>query len=53
MHSGIVRDVAFSPKGDGMVLTAGVDKTAKLTSMHSNTVVQRYVTGVCERNPCN
>ena len=40
MHSGVLRDVVFSPQGDGMVLTAAMDKTVKLTSMHSNTVVQ-------------
>jgi len=43
VHSGNVRDVVFSPRGDGMVLTAGMDRSAKLTSMQSNTVVQRYV----------
>lgn len=41
--SGIIRDVAFSPRGDGMVLTASMDKTAKLTSMQSNVEVQRSV----------
>lgn len=44
VHSGVLRDVVFSPQGDGMVLTAAMDKTVKLTSMHSNTVVQTYQT---------
>ncbi len=40
LHNGCIRDVAFNPTGDGMVLTASVDKTLKLTSMKSNAVVQ-------------
>ena len=43
IHSRPIRDVAVSPQGDGMVLTAGMDKTAKLTSIHANSVVQTYV----------
>ena len=43
VHTGAIRDVLFSTRGDGLVLTVGVDKTLKLTSMHSNTVVQKYV----------
>ena len=42
-ETGIIRDVVFSPRGDGMVLTASTDKTAKLTSMQSNVEVQRSV----------
>ena len=43
MHSKVVRDVQFSPRGDGLTLTAGMDKTLKLTSMHSNAIVLRSV----------
>lgn len=43
IHSGVIRDIAVSPQGDGMVLTAAMDKTAKLTSMHTNSVAQRFV----------
>ncbi len=46
LHAGIIRDVAFSPKGDETVATAGVDRLLKLTSMHSNTTVQYYQTPV-------
>lgn len=46
VHTGNIRDVAFSPRGDEMVLTAGMDRCLKLTSMHSNTVVQCYQTPV-------
>ena len=45
--SGVIRDVAFSPRGDGMVLTASTDKTIKLTSTQSNSVVQRYSMDGC------
>ena len=41
IHQGVLRDVVFGPEGDGLVLTAAMDKTMKLTSMVSNTVVQR------------
>ena len=40
VHASAVRDVVFSPRGDGMVLTAGMDKTCRLTSMQSNATVQ-------------
>lgn len=43
VHSKVVRDVQFSPRGDGLTLTAGMDKTLKLTSMHSNAIVLRSV----------
>ena len=43
VHSGVIRDVSFSPLGDGMVLTASMDKTIKLTSMQANAMVQRSV----------
>ena len=38
-HSGVIRDAVFSPRGDGLVLTAGMDKTCRLTSMQSNSNV--------------
>ena len=38
-HNGVIRDVVFSPRGDGLVLTAGMDKTCRITSMHSNSNV--------------
>ena len=44
VHSKGVRDVQFSPRGDCLTLTAGMDKKLKLTSMHSNAVVLRSVT---------
>lgn len=41
VHSGVIRDVCFSPCGDGMVLTASMDKSVTLTSMQANAMVQR------------
>ena len=41
IHQGVLRDVVFGPEGDGLVLSASMDKTLKLTRMVSNTVVQR------------
>lgn len=38
-HVGVIRDAVFSPQGDGLVLTAGMDKTCRLTSMNSNSNV--------------
>ena len=38
-HSGVIRDAVFSPRGDGLLLTAGMDKTCRLTSMQSNSNV--------------
>lgn len=43
VHSGVIRDVCFSPGGDGMVLTASMDKSIRLTSMQANAMVQRSV----------
>ena len=43
VHSGVIRDVCFSPRGDGMVLTASMDKSIRLTSMQANAMVQRSV----------
>ena len=40
VHSGVIRDAVFSPRGEGLVLTAGMDKTCRLTSMSSNSNVQ-------------
>ena len=42
IHQKPVRDACFSCQGDGLLLTAAMDKTIKITSMLSNTVVQRY-----------
>ena len=42
-HSKVIRDTAFSPRGDGTVLTAGMDRSCRLTSMASNSTVQMYV----------
>ena len=39
VHSGVIRDTVFSPQGDGLVLTASMDRTCKLTSVHSNSNV--------------
>lgn len=41
IHKGALRDMSFSPRDSGMLLTVGVDKAAKLSSMHSNATVQR------------
>lgn len=38
-HTGVIRDAVFSPRGDGLVLTAGMDKTCRITSMASNSNV--------------
>lgn len=41
LHTKEIRDIKPSPRTDGLVLTASLDKTIKLTSLTSNTVVQR------------
>ncbi|KAK3735543.1 hypothetical protein QZH41_016125, partial [Actinostola sp. cb2023] len=46
IHQKPVRDACFSCQGDGLLLTAAMDKTIKITSMLSNTVVQSYTTPV-------
>lgn len=46
IHQKPLRDAAFSCRGDGLLLTAAMDKTVRVTSMLSNTVVQRYDTPV-------
>lgn len=43
VHEAAIKDVHFSPRGDGLVLTAGMDKTLRITSVQSNCVVQTYV----------
>ena len=40
IHQKPVRDMAFGCRGDGLLLTAAMDKTVRVTSMLSNTVVQ-------------
>ncbi|XP_078593980.1 E3 ubiquitin-protein ligase rfwd3.S-like isoform X2 [Branchiostoma floridae x Branchiostoma japonicum] len=44
VHSKAIRDICFSGRVDGLMLTASVDKTLKITSLMSNTVVQTYQT---------
>ncbi|XP_072018015.1 E3 ubiquitin-protein ligase rfwd3.S-like [Amphiura filiformis] len=46
IHSKMIRDVTFNGRHDGLMLTASVDKTIKITSLTSNTVVQTYQTEV-------
>lgn len=41
MHKATLRDASFSPQSHGVVLTVGMDKLAKLTSLQSNHTVQR------------
>lgn len=43
IHKATLRDASFSPQSQGVVLTVGVDKFAKLTSLQSNHTVQRYI----------
>ena len=38
-HGGVIRDAEFNPVGNGLVLTASMDKTCRLTSIHSNSNV--------------
>ena len=38
-HTGVIRDAVFSPRGDGLVLTASMDKSCRLTSLNSNSNV--------------
>ncbi|XP_062576886.1 E3 ubiquitin-protein ligase RFWD3-like, partial [Saccostrea cucullata] len=43
IHSKAIRDCCFHPfVDDGILLSCGLDKTAKMTSVISNTVVQTY-----------
>jgi E3 ubiquitin-protein ligase RFWD3 len=44
IHSKMIRDLAFNPKSfDGLLLSCSLDRMLKITSVISNTVVQRYV----------
>lgn len=42
IHQNTIRDVSFNTRGDRLLLSASMDKTVKITSMTSNTVVQSY-----------
>jgi E3 ubiquitin-protein ligase RFWD3 len=42
IHDKCIRDVQFSPRGDGIVVTTGLDKTLQLSSIHSNVLVHKY-----------
>ncbi|XP_071502685.1 E3 ubiquitin-protein ligase rfwd3.S-like [Diadema antillarum] len=42
IHTKPIRGVALDGRDDGLILTASVDKTLKITSLSSNTVVQSY-----------
>lgn len=45
IHTKCIRDMAFNPvKHDGILLTASMDKTVRLTSMLTNSCVQVYHT---------
>lgn len=47
LHKKPIRDMAFNAvKHDGLLLTASMDKTVKITSMLTNAVVQTYVAEV-------
>lgn len=45
MHSKQIRGLAFSSRSKGLLLSASLDNTIKLTSLETNTVVQTYNTG--------
>lgn len=45
MHSKQIRGLAFSNQSKGLLLSASLDNTIKLTSLETNTVVQTYNTG--------
>ncbi|XP_069822451.1 E3 ubiquitin-protein ligase RFWD3 [Dendropsophus ebraccatus] len=45
IHSKQIRGLAFSNRTDGLLLSAALDNTVKLTSLLTNTVVQTYNTG--------
>eukprot|EP00794_Sanderia_malayensis_P016869 gene16869-18573_t len=42
IHQNVIRDVSFNSRGGRLLLSASMDKSLKLTSMTSNTVVQSY-----------
>nr|XP_033798411.1 E3 ubiquitin-protein ligase RFWD3 isoform X2 [Geotrypetes seraphini]XP_033798412.1 E3 ubiquitin-protein ligase RFWD3 isoform X2 [Geotrypetes seraphini]XP_033798413.1 E3 ubiquitin-protein ligase RFWD3 isoform X2 [Geotrypetes seraphini]XP_033798414.1 E3 ubiquitin-protein ligase RFWD3 isoform X2 [Geotrypetes seraphini]XP_033798415.1 E3 ubiquitin-protein ligase RFWD3 isoform X2 [Geotrypetes seraphini] len=45
IHSKQIRGLAFSHRSDGLLLSAALDNTVKLTSLMTNTVVQTYTAG--------
>ncbi|XP_074929919.1 E3 ubiquitin-protein ligase RFWD3 isoform X2 [Chelonoidis abingdonii] len=45
IHSKQIRGLAFSNRTDGLLLSAALDHTLKLTSLTTNTVVQSYNAG--------
>ncbi|XP_051024490.1 E3 ubiquitin-protein ligase RFWD3 [Acomys russatus] len=45
MHSKQIRGLAFNSQSKGLLLSASLDSTIKLTSLETNTVVQTYNTG--------
>ncbi|NXH40226.1 RFWD3 ligase, partial [Dicaeum eximium] len=45
IHSKQIRGLAFGTRPDGLLLSAALDNTLKLTSLATNTVVQTYNTG--------
>ncbi|NXX95733.1 RFWD3 ligase, partial [Centropus bengalensis] len=45
IHSKQIRGLAFGGRADGLLLSAALDNTLKLTSLATNTVVQTYNTG--------
>ncbi|XP_053304995.1 E3 ubiquitin-protein ligase RFWD3 [Spea bombifrons] len=45
IHSKQIRGLAFSNRSDGLLLSAALDNTVKLTSLLTNTVVQTYNAG--------
>ncbi|XP_075432724.1 E3 ubiquitin-protein ligase RFWD3 isoform X2 [Ascaphus truei] len=45
IHSKQIRGLAFSDRTDGLLLSAALDNTVKLTSLLTNTVVQTYNAG--------
>ncbi|XP_051548346.1 E3 ubiquitin-protein ligase RFWD3-like [Myxocyprinus asiaticus] len=45
IHAKQIRGLAFSRQQDGLLLSAALDNTIKLTSLMTNTVVQAYNTG--------
>ncbi|KAM6194908.1 E3 ubiquitin-protein ligase RFWD3 isoform 2-T2 [Sarcoramphus papa] len=45
IHSRQIRGLAFGSRADGLLLSAALDNTLKLTSLATNTVVQTYNAG--------
>ncbi|XP_062503680.1 E3 ubiquitin-protein ligase RFWD3-like isoform X2 [Corticium candelabrum] len=44
IHSKLLKDLHFNPCGDRLLLTCSLDKTLKITNLHTNTIVQSYTT---------